>query len=78
MYGPGGPTRKSVRLLLEYRLMVAGNPRLTVGVVRDDGDKVIAQVTTAGGATALHRSSPRPSSRARPRVRPITAAFDVV
>ncbi|MEE9544743.1 MAG: hypothetical protein V3V55_03995 [Rhodospirillales bacterium] len=50
MYGPGGPTRKSVRLLLEYRLMVAGNPRLTVGVVRDDGDKVIAQVTTADGS----------------------------
>ena len=33
---------------------------------------------TAVGAIALTRISFRPSSRARPRVMPITAAFDVV
>ena len=33
---------------------------------------------TALGATAFTRILSRPSSRARPRVRPITAAFEVV
>ena len=50
MYGPHGPTAKSVRLILEYRLMVAGNPRLAVGQVREEADVVIAQVVTTDGA----------------------------
>ncbi len=50
IYGPDGPTVKSVRLLLEYRLLVAGNPRLTVGKVADTGDGIIAEVVTADGS----------------------------
>ena len=50
IYGPHGPTAKSVRLILEYRLLVAGNPRLRVGDVREAADVVIAQVVTADGA----------------------------
>ena len=49
-YGPDGPTAKSVRLILEYRLMVAGNPRLKVGRVDDGKDRVMAQVVTADGS----------------------------
>ncbi len=49
-YGPEGPTGKSVRLILEYRLMVAGNPRLKIGKVNVTKDKVTAQVVTTGGA----------------------------
>src|SRR6516162_4305082 len=37
----------------------------------------VPSVKTALGATALTRMLSRPSSRARPRVSPITAAFDV-
>lgn len=50
VYGPDGPTEKSVRLLLEYRLMVAGNPRLRVGAVKETADRVVASVVTADGA----------------------------
>ncbi len=50
VYGPEGPTEKSVRLLLEYRLMVAGNPRLRVGAVRENADKVTASVVTVDGS----------------------------
>ena len=50
VYGPDGPTGKSVRLLLEYRLMVAGNPRLRVGAVKENADKVTASVVTADGS----------------------------
>lgn len=49
-YGPDGPNAKSVRLILEYRLMVAGNPRLKVGKVEDGKDRVTAQVVTADGS----------------------------
>ena len=49
-YGPDGPTEKSVRLILEYRLMVAGNPRLKVGSVADKGDAVHATVVTPDGS----------------------------
>jgi hypothetical protein len=49
IYGPKGPTEKSVRLLLEYWLMVAGNRRLKVGRIVDSGDEVIAQVVTVDG-----------------------------
>ncbi len=50
VYGPDGPTEASVRLMLEYRLLVAGNPRLTVGEVDDSGESVTAQVVTRDGS----------------------------
>ncbi len=50
VYGPEGPTEKSVRLLLQYRIMVAGNPRLRVGAVKEEADKVTASVVTADGS----------------------------
>jgi len=50
IYGPEGPTERSVRLLLEYRLMVTGNPRLRIGKIADDGTSVTAQVVTAEGS----------------------------
>ncbi len=50
VYGPDGPNAKSVRFLLEYRLMVVGNPRLTVGNVTEDEEKVVAQIVTADGS----------------------------
>jgi hypothetical protein len=49
IYGPEGPTEKSVRLLLEYRLLVAGNLRLRVGKITDEDAIVTAQVVTAEG-----------------------------
>ena len=49
-YGPEGPTEKTVRVVLEYRLMVAGNPRLKVGAIKDAGEKIVAQVVTADGS----------------------------
>lgn len=50
VYGPDGPNAKSVRFLLEYRLMVVGNPRLTIGNVTEDEEKVVAQIVTADGS----------------------------
>ncbi|NQU55839.1 MAG: hypothetical protein HQ513_01300 [Rhodospirillales bacterium] len=50
VYGPDGPTVKSVRLILEYRLMVAGNPRLKPGPVTDTGTSIRAGVVTADGS----------------------------
>ncbi len=50
VYGPDGPTETSVRLLLEYRLLIAGNPRLKIGEVVDSGETVIAQVVTQDGS----------------------------
>lgn len=49
-YGPDGPTEKSVAVLLEYRLMVSGNPRLKVGPVTDEGENIKAQIVTEEGA----------------------------
>ncbi len=49
-YGPDGPTEKSVRLLLEYRLMVLGNPRLAVGAIDDQGATIVARVVTPDGS----------------------------
>lgn len=49
-YGPQGPTEKSVSVLLEYRLMVSGNPRLKVGHVKDEGENIKAQIVTENGA----------------------------
>jgi hypothetical protein len=50
VYGPQGPNERSVRLLLEYRLMVVGNPRLAVGEIRDEEENVYAQVVTSDGS----------------------------
>lgn len=50
VYGPQGPNEESVRLLLEYRLMVVGNPRLAVGEIRDEEEEVYAQVVTTDGS----------------------------
>ncbi|MFN0044427.1 MAG: hypothetical protein ACKVSF_14585 [Alphaproteobacteria bacterium] len=49
-YGPEGPTEKSVRVILEYRLMLAGNPRLQIGSVKDRGETILASVVTADGS----------------------------
>lgn len=46
MYGPQGPTEKSVRLLMEYRLMMGGNPRLKLGDVEEEKDIIKAHVLT--------------------------------
>ena len=50
LYGPNGPTERSVRLILEYRLMVAGNRRLTVGKIKDQGNEITAEVITVDGS----------------------------
>lgn len=50
VYGPGGPSVRSVQLLLDYRLLVTGNPRLKAGEVIDKGDRIVAQVVTLEGA----------------------------
>ena len=50
IYGPKGPTTKSVKLILEYRLMVADNPRLKIGEVNDHTNKVTARVETVDGS----------------------------
>lgn len=49
-FGPDGPTEKSVGVLLEYKLMVSGNPRLQVGAIEDAGENIRAQIVTEDGA----------------------------
>lgn len=49
IYGPKGPTAESVKLLLDYYILVADNPRLTAGPVRDAGEAVIARIVTKDG-----------------------------
>ena len=46
VYGPQGVSEKSVRLLLEYRLMLMDNPRLKVGEIKENEIEVTARVTT--------------------------------
>lgn len=50
VYGPEGPTEKSVRLILDYRLTVAGNPRLKLGSVKAGKDSISATVVTNDGS----------------------------
>lgn len=45
-YGPGGPTVKSVRALLSYRLVTLGNANLQVGTVKDHKAHIVATVVT--------------------------------
>jgi len=46
VYGPNGVTEKSVRLLLEYRLLLTGNPRLKVGKIAVNENHFTIQVVT--------------------------------
>ena len=55
IYGPGGPTEKSVRALLEYRLIVLGNPRLAVGEITETEQKVIAAIITRKESSVVTR-----------------------
>lgn len=48
-YGPDGPTVKSVRALLDYRLMLAGKPELKAGAVIDEGGGIRVRIVGAGG-----------------------------
>jgi len=50
VYGPSGPTEKAVRLLLEYQLMVNGNPRLKVGDIIEESSFISADVVTVDGS----------------------------
>jgi hypothetical protein len=47
LYGPNGPTVRSVKALLEHRLVVAGNPRLKAGRIISNESTVTAEVMTA-------------------------------
>jgi len=49
-YGPDGPTEKSVGVLLDYQLMISGNPRLKAGEVKDEGENIRAKIVTEDGA----------------------------
>jgi hypothetical protein len=46
IYGPEGPTTKSVRLLMEYRLLLGGNPRLKLGKIQENETVIEAQILT--------------------------------
>jgi hypothetical protein len=47
VYGPKGPTLRSVRALLAYRLVLLGNDRLTTGRVYERDKRIIAEIVTA-------------------------------
>lgn len=47
VYGPGGPTVRSVRALLQYRLVLLGNQRLKAGRIYERDKRIIAEVVTA-------------------------------
>jgi len=49
-FGPEGPNERTVRIVLEYQLLLAGNPRLRVGEVRREGEGIVADVVTAEGS----------------------------
>ncbi|MGE0653123.1 MAG: hypothetical protein AB7P12_15445 [Alphaproteobacteria bacterium] len=46
IYGPDGPTVRSVKALLEYRLVLLGNPRLKAGPVHEKDGWIVAEVVT--------------------------------
>ncbi len=46
IYGPKGPTLRSVKALLNYRLVLLGNERLTAGRVFERDERIIAEVIT--------------------------------
>ena len=47
VYGPGGPTVRSVKALLQYRLVLLGNQRLKAGRIYERDKRIIAEVVTA-------------------------------
>ena len=49
-YGPDGPTEETVAMVLNYRLMVAGNPRLKAGKTTDEGEVIRTFIVTQEGA----------------------------
>jgi hypothetical protein len=46
VYGPDGPTLRSVKALLQYRLVLSGNKRLTAGRVFERDKRIIAEILT--------------------------------
>ncbi len=46
VYGPKGPSLRSVRALLAYRLVLLGNDRLTAGRVYERDKRIIAEIVT--------------------------------
>ncbi len=57
LYGPQGPTVRSVKALLEHRLVVAGNPRVKAGRVISDAETVTAEVVTAKEGALVEKFS---------------------
>ena len=46
VYGPNGPTVRSVEALMQYRLVLLGNRRLMAGRVYERDGRIIAEVVT--------------------------------
>lgn len=46
VYGPKGPSVRSVKALLNYRLVLLGNDRLTAGRIYERDRRIIAEVVT--------------------------------
>jgi hypothetical protein len=46
IYGPKGPSIRSVKALLNYRLVLLGNDRLTAGRIHERDGRIIAEVVT--------------------------------
>jgi hypothetical protein len=47
IYGPDGPTVRTVKALLDYRLVLLGNPRLKAGQVYEKDGWIVTEVVTA-------------------------------
>jgi len=47
IYGPEGPTVRTVSALLAYRVVLTGNPRLKAGRVYERDGRIMAEVVTA-------------------------------
>lgn len=50
IYGPTGVNVKTVRTLLNYRLMIAGNPNIKVGKIHDKDKYVLVELVTLNGS----------------------------
>jgi len=50
IYGPTGVNVKTVRTLLNYRLMIAGNPNIKAGKVHDNAKYVLVELVTLNGS----------------------------
>jgi len=49
IYGPEGPTAKSVGIVLDYQLLIGGNRVLKKGKIEETADAVHAEVVTSNG-----------------------------